>query len=54
MNEKFQKLGFYPADILLPKDADMTKWAVVDVYKRQAEKAAVPAASAEKTTLHPR
>ena len=22
MNEKFQKLGFYPADILLPKDAD--------------------------------
>ena len=35
MNEKFQKLGFYPADILLPKDADMTKWAVVDVYKRQ-------------------
>ena len=29
MNEKFQKLGFYPADILLPKDADMTKWAVV-------------------------
>ena len=29
MNEKFQKLGFYPADILLPKDCDMTKWAVV-------------------------
>ena len=22
MNEKFRKLGFYPADILLPKDAD--------------------------------
>ncbi|MBE6919070.1 MAG: DUF1015 domain-containing protein [Ruminococcaceae bacterium] len=29
MNEKFRKLGFYPADILLPKDCDMTKWAVV-------------------------
>ena len=29
MNEKFKKLGFYPADILLPKDADMEKWAVV-------------------------
>ena len=29
MNEKFSKLGFYPADILLPKDCDMTKWAVV-------------------------
>ena len=29
MNEKFEKLGFYPADILLPKEQDMTKWAVV-------------------------
>lgn len=29
MNEKFEKLGFYPADILLPKGQDMTKWAVV-------------------------
>ena len=29
MNEKFSSLGFYPADILLPKDADMEKWAVV-------------------------
>ncbi len=29
MNEKFAKLGFYPADILLPKDADMNKWSVV-------------------------
>ena len=29
MNKKFEKLGFYPADILLPKDCDMTKWAVV-------------------------
>ena len=39
MNEKFQKLGFYPADILLPKDADMTKWAVVacDQFTSQPE-----------------
>ena len=29
MNGKFDKLGFYPADILLPKDADLEKWAVV-------------------------
>ena len=29
MNKKFDKLGFYPADILLPKEQDMTKWAVV-------------------------
>ena len=29
MNEIFQKLGFYPADILLPRQYDMTKWAVV-------------------------
>lgn len=29
MNEKFKSLGFYPADILLPKNADMEKWAVV-------------------------
>ncbi len=29
MNEKFKSLGFYPADILLPKGADMEKWAVV-------------------------
>ena len=26
MNKTFEKLGFYPADILLPKDQDMTKW----------------------------
>ena len=39
MNAKFQKLGFYPADILLPKDADMTKWAVVacDQFTSQPE-----------------
>ena len=29
MNKKFDKLGFYPADILLPKGQDMNKWAVV-------------------------
>lgn len=29
MKEKFSALGFYPADILLPRGADMEKWAVV-------------------------
>ena len=29
MNQKFEKLGFYPADILLPDHSDMNKWAVV-------------------------
>ncbi len=29
MDRMFDKIGFYPADILLPKDCDMTKWAVV-------------------------
>ncbi len=39
MNEKFKALGFYPADILLPKEADMTKWAVVacDQFTSQPE-----------------
>ena len=39
MNHKFEKLGFYPADILLPKDTDMTKWAVVacDQFTSQPE-----------------
>lgn len=39
MNEKFSKLGFYPADILLPKDADMVKWSVVacDQFTSQPE-----------------
>ena len=39
MNEKFRKLGFYPADVLLPRDADMTKWAVVacDQFTSQPE-----------------
>ena len=29
MDRIFDQIGFYPADILLPKDCDMTKWAVV-------------------------
>ena len=29
MNKKFEKLGFYPANILMPKGQDMHKWAVV-------------------------
>lgn len=29
MREKFNGLGFYPADILLPKDVSMEKWAVI-------------------------
>ena len=39
MNTKFKPLGFYPADILLPKDADMTRWAVVacDQFTSQPE-----------------
>ena len=39
MNQKFTKLGFYPADILLPKDVDMTKWSVVacDQFTSQPE-----------------
>lgn len=39
MNKKFESLGFYPADILLPKDADMTRWAVVacDQFTSQPE-----------------
>ena len=39
MNEKFKKLGFYPANILLPRDTDMTKWAVVacDQFTSQPE-----------------
>ena len=40
MNPKFEKLGFYPADILLPKKGtDMTRWAVVacDQFTSQPE-----------------
>ena len=39
MNANFEKLGFYPAEILLPKKTDMTKWAVVacDQFTSQPE-----------------
>ena len=39
MNQAFDKLGFYPADILLPRNVDMTKWAVVacDQFTSQPE-----------------
>ena len=39
MNQTFEKLGFYPADILLPRNVDMTKWAVVacDQFTSQPE-----------------
>ena len=39
MNPKFEKLGMKPADILLPRDCDMNKWAVVacDQFTSQPE-----------------
>ena len=39
MNQKFTKLGVKPADILLPREADMSKWAVVacDQFTSQPE-----------------
>ena len=39
MNTKFKSTGFYPADILLPQNADMTQWAVVacDQFTSQPE-----------------
>jgi hypothetical protein len=39
MNEAFKKIGFYPADILLPAECDMTRWAVVacDQFTSQPE-----------------
>jgi len=39
MNPKFERLGVKPADILLPKDCDMSKWAVVacDQFTSQPE-----------------
>ena len=39
MNSKFEKLGIRPADILLPRDCDMSKWAVVacDQFTSQPE-----------------
>lgn len=39
MKERFEGLGFYPADILLPQNCDLTKWSVVacDQYTSQPE-----------------
>ena len=39
MNDAFQKLGIRPADILLPRDCDMSRWAVVacDQFTSQPE-----------------
>lgn len=39
MNPRFAKLGVSPADILLPRDSDMSKWAVVacDQFTSQPE-----------------
>lgn len=39
MNSEYEKIGFYPADILLPQYADMEKWAVVacDQFTSQPE-----------------
>mgnify|MGYP001010552191 CR=1 FL=1 len=39
MDQRFQGLGFGPADILLPQGCDLTKWAVVacDQYTSQPE-----------------
>ena len=39
MTELFETLPFQPADILLPRDCDMTKWSVVacDQYTSQPE-----------------
>ena len=39
MNNKFNAISFHPADILLPKEVDMTKWSVVacDQYTSQPE-----------------
>lgn len=39
MQERFEGLGFYPADILLPRDCDLERWSVVacDQYTAQPE-----------------
>ena len=39
MRETFKNLGFSPADILLPRNVDMTRWAVVacDQFTSQPE-----------------
>ena len=36
---KYEQISFFPADILLPKDSDMTKWSVVacDQYTSQPD-----------------
>lgn len=36
---KYEQISFFPADVLLPKDADMTKWSVVacDQYTSQPD-----------------
>ena len=39
METNFRKAGLYPAEILLPREADMSKWAVVacDQFTSQPE-----------------
>ena len=39
MENLWKTLGFYPADIMLPRTTDMTKWAVVacDQFTSQPE-----------------
>lgn len=39
MNDKFKNIGFLPADIMLPKNCNMTKWSVVacDQYTSEPE-----------------
>ena len=39
MKERFEGLGFYPADILVPQNCDLSKWSVVacDQYTSQPE-----------------
>ena len=46
MQELFQKIGFYPADILLPRGVDLERWSVIacdqftaqDAYWREVER----------------
>lgn len=39
MNEKFKKLGFMPANVLIPQGCDMSKWSVIacDQYTSEPE-----------------
>ena len=39
MNKEFEGLGFYPADILLPRECDLSRWSVVacDQYTSQPD-----------------